>query len=52
MTEECFRKTVCSIHSADGRTDDGRSNLRVGLGPSNQVFVLNKGDAAIRLLAR
>ena len=37
-------------NAAQGKTPATRSDLRFGLGPDNQVFLLNKGDGTIRLL--
>jgi hypothetical protein len=35
---------------AQGKTPATRSDLRFGLGPDDQVFLLNKGDGTLRLL--
>lgn len=35
---------------AQGKTPATRADLRFGLGPADQVFLLNKGDGTIRLL--
>jgi hypothetical protein len=37
-------------NAAQGKMPATRADLRFGLGPSNQVFLLNKGDGTIRLL--
>jgi glucose/arabinose dehydrogenase len=36
---------------AQGKAPATRSDLRLSLGPDNQVFLLNKGDGTIRVLA-
>ena len=33
-----------------GKTSVTRSDLRLSMGPDNQVFLLNKGDGTIRVL--
>ena len=37
-------------NKAQGKTPATRSDLRLSLGPDNQVFLLNKGDGTIRVL--
>jgi hypothetical protein len=37
-------------NKAQGKTSATRSDLRLSLGPDNQVFLLNKGDGTIRVL--
>ncbi|HET9362003.1 MAG TPA: PQQ-dependent sugar dehydrogenase, partial [Vicinamibacterales bacterium] len=37
-------------NTAQGKTPATRSDLRLSLGPDNQVFLLNKGDGTIRVL--
>jgi hypothetical protein len=37
---------------AQGKMPVTRADLRFGAGPSNQVFLLNKGDGTIRILVR
>jgi hypothetical protein len=37
-------------NKAQGKTPATRSDLRLSLGPGNQVFLLNKGDGTIRVL--
>ena len=37
-------------NKAQGKTPATRSDLRLSLGPDNQVFLLNKGDSTIRVL--
>jgi Glucose / Sorbosone dehydrogenase len=37
-------------NKAQGKTPATRSDLRLTLGPDNQVFLLNKGDGTIRVL--
>jgi Glucose / Sorbosone dehydrogenase len=37
-------------NKAQGKTPATRSDLRLSLGPDNQVFLLNKGDGIIRVL--
>jgi hypothetical protein len=47
-------KTMLEIirdkNTAQGKRPASRSDLRFGLGPGDQVFLLNKGDGTIRLL--
>ena len=38
-------------NQSQGKTAATRSDLRLSLGPDNQVFLLNKGDGTIRVLA-
>jgi hypothetical protein len=37
-------------NKAQGKTPSPRSDLRINVGPDNQVFLLNKGDGTIRVL--
>jgi glucose/arabinose dehydrogenase len=39
-------------NKSQNKTPATRSDLRFGLGPDDQVFLLNKGDGTIRLLVR
>jgi glucose/arabinose dehydrogenase len=39
-------------NTAQGKTVATRSDLRFGVGPNHQVFLLNKGDGVVRLLVR
>jgi hypothetical protein len=47
-------KTMLAViqekNKAQGKTPATRSDLRLSLGPDNQVFLLNKGDGTIRVL--
>ena len=36
---------------AQGKTPATRADLRLGPGPDNQMFLLNKGDGVIRVVA-
>jgi hypothetical protein len=38
-------------NKAQGKAPATRSDLRLSLGPDNQVFLLNKGDGTVRVLA-
>jgi hypothetical protein len=39
-------------NKAQGKPPATRSDLRLSLGPDNQVFLLNKGDGTIRVLTQ
>jgi hypothetical protein len=43
-------EVIQAKNTAQGRRPASRSDLRFGLGPNGQVFLLNKGDGTIRLL--
>jgi hypothetical protein len=43
-------EVIQAKNAAQGRRPATRSDLRFGLGPNGQVFLLNKGDGTIRLL--
>ena len=39
-------------NAAQGKMPATRSDLRMAVGPNNQIFLLNKGDGTIRVLTR
>ena len=39
-------------NKAQGKTPATRSDLRLNIGSDNRIFLLNKGDGTIRVLAR
>jgi glucose/arabinose dehydrogenase len=47
-----FLQVVQAKNRAQGRMPATRADLRMNLGPDNQVFMLNKGDGIIRVMAR
>ena len=56
LTRNGMSKTLLEFiqdkNAAQGRKPATRADLRFGIGPDNQVFLLNKGDGVIRLLTR
>jgi glucose/arabinose dehydrogenase len=56
LTSNGSAKTMLTViqekNVAQGKTPATRSDLRLSLGPDNQVFLLNKGDGTIRVLTR
>ena len=51
-TAKTLLQLIKEKNVAQGKTPATRADLRFGTGPDNQVFLLNKGDGTIRLLAR
>ena len=49
--ESTLLELIQEKNEAQGKTPATRSDLRINLGPDNQVLLLNKGDGTIRLLA-
>jgi len=47
-----FLQVVQAKNRVQGRMPATRADLRMNLGPDNQVFMLNKGDGIIRVMAR
>jgi hypothetical protein len=47
-----FLQVIQEKNKAQGKAPATRADLRMNLGPDNQVFLLNKGDGVIRVLAR
>ena len=49
-------KTVLEVikakNVAQGKMPVTRADLRIAMGPDNQIFLLNKGDGTIRVLTR
>jgi glucose/arabinose dehydrogenase len=54
LTSNGSAKTMLEViqekNKAQGKSPATRSDLRLSLGPDNQVFLLNKGDGTIRVL--
>jgi Glucose / Sorbosone dehydrogenase len=54
LTANGSAKTMLEViqekNKAQGKSPATRSDLRLSLGPDNQVFLLNKGDGTIRVL--
>jgi hypothetical protein len=54
LTVNGSAKTMLEViqekNKAQGKSPATRSDLRLSLGPDNQVFLLNKGDGTIRVL--
>lgn len=46
-----FLQVIRETNVAQGRSTAGRADLRLGTGPDNRVFLLNKADGVIRELA-
>ncbi len=51
-TTKTFLELIQEKNKAQGKPPATRSDLRFGLGPDEQVFLLNKGDGTIRLLGK
>jgi hypothetical protein len=51
-TTKTMLQLVQEKNKTQGKPPATRSDLRFGLGPDNQVFLLNKGDGTIRVLVR
>ena len=51
-TAKTFLQVIQAKNVAQGRTAATRADLRINMGPDNQVFLLNKGDGTIRVLTR
>lgn len=51
-TARTMLEVIQEKNKAQGRMPAMRSDLRLSLGPGNQVFLLNKGDGTIRVLAQ
>lgn len=49
-TNKTLLQLIREKNAAQGRTAAARADLRLGRGPRNQIFVLNKHDGVIRLL--
>jgi hypothetical protein len=49
-TDRTLLEVIKAKNAAQGKAPATRSDLRFGLGPDNQVFLLNKADGTIRLL--
>jgi hypothetical protein len=56
LTHNGAAKTMLAViqekNKAQGKTPATRSDLRLNIGPDNRIFLLNKGDGTIRVLAR
>ncbi|MBI4263325.1 MAG: PQQ-dependent sugar dehydrogenase [Acidobacteria bacterium] len=51
-TDKTLLQVIQEKNKAQGKMPATRSDLRISLGPDNQVFLLNKGDGTIRMLTR
>jgi hypothetical protein len=51
-TSTTMLSVVKEKNAAQGKAPATRADLRFGLGPDNQVFLLNKADGTIRVLVR
>lgn len=51
-TAKTMLEVIKAKNAAQGKTPATRSDLRLGQGPDDQVFLLNKGDGTIRVLVR
>jgi hypothetical protein len=49
-TAKTMLQMIQEKNAAQGKKPATRSDLRINLGPDNQVFLLNKGDGTIRVL--
>jgi hypothetical protein len=49
-TAKTMLEVIKAKNAEQGKKPATRSDLRFGLGPDNQVFLLNKADGTIRLL--
>ena len=47
-----FLQVIQAKNRTQGKTPATRADLRMNLGPDNQVFLLNKGDGVVRVLTR
>jgi hypothetical protein len=51
-TAKTFLEVIKAKNVAQGKMPATRADLRINMGPDNQVFLLNKSDGAIRMLTR
>jgi glucose/arabinose dehydrogenase len=51
-TGKTLLQLIQAKNTAQGKMPATRSDLRMAVGPNNQIFLLNKGDGTIRVLAR
>jgi len=51
-TAKTFLEVIKAKNVAQGKTPVTRADLRISMGPDNQIFLLNKGDGTIRVLTR
>ena len=49
-TPKTLMQLIRERNAAQGRPDAPRADLRLGIGPESQIFVLNKADGIVRLL--
>jgi hypothetical protein len=49
-TPKTMLELIRAKNATQGKTPATRSDLRFGVGPDNQVFLLNKGDGTIRVI--
>jgi len=49
-TAKTMLKVIQEKNKTQGKSPSPRSDLRINVGPDNQVFLLNKGDGTIRVL--
>lgn len=47
-----FLQVIQEKNKAQGKMPATRADLRISLGPDNQIYLLNKGDGTIRVLTR
>jgi hypothetical protein len=47
-----FLQVIQAKNKSQGKMPATRADLRMNLGPDNQVFLLNKGDGVVRVLTR
>jgi glucose/arabinose dehydrogenase len=47
-----FLQVIQAKNSAQGKMPATRADLRINMGPDNQIFLLNKADSTIRVLTR
>jgi hypothetical protein len=47
-----FLEVIKAKNMAQGKMPVTRADLRINMGPDNQIFLLNKGDGTIRVLTR
>ncbi|HEY6362534.1 MAG TPA: PQQ-dependent sugar dehydrogenase [Vicinamibacterales bacterium] len=51
-TAKTFLEVIRARNMAQGKMPATRADLRINIGPDNQVFLLNKGDGTIRVLTK
>ena len=51
-TPKTLLQLIQAKNTAQGKMPATRSDLRISVGPNNQIFLLNKGDGTIRVLTQ